>query len=62
VMSDGAQTYVYLKDKNGSFKKQIVVAGSSNGGQMPILSGVAPGDMVVVEGAVLLDNQIDLSN
>ncbi|HEY3806652.1 MAG TPA: efflux RND transporter periplasmic adaptor subunit [Kofleriaceae bacterium] len=63
VMSDGAQTYVYIKDKQtGAFKKRIVVAGSSNGGQMPILSGVSPGDMVVVEGAILLDNQIDLSN
>ncbi|HEY1817920.1 MAG TPA: efflux RND transporter periplasmic adaptor subunit [Kofleriaceae bacterium] len=63
VMSDGAETYVYIKDKQtGAFKKRIVVAGSSNGGQMPILSGVSIGDMVVVEGAILLDNQIDLSN
>ena len=62
VMSDGAQTYVYMKDKSGALKKQIVVAGSSNGGQMPILSGVQPGDQVVVQGGILLDNQIDLSN
>jgi cobalt-zinc-cadmium efflux system membrane fusion protein len=63
VMSDGAQTYVYVKDKKtGALHKQIVIAGSANGGQMPILQGVEPGDMVVVQGGILLDNQIDLSN
>jgi hypothetical protein len=29
---------------------------------MPILSGVEPGDQVVVQGAILLDNQIQLDN
>jgi cobalt-zinc-cadmium efflux system membrane fusion protein len=63
VMSDGAQTYVYIKDKKtGALHKQIVIAGSANGGQMPILQGVEPGDLVVVQGGILLDNQIDLSN
>ena len=63
VMSDGSQSYVYLKDKKtGALRKQIVVAASSNGGQMPILEGVEPGDKVVVQGGILLDNQIDLSN
>ena len=62
VMSDGAQSYVYMKDKTGALKKQIVIAGSSNGGKMPILDGVKVGDQVVVQGGILLDNQIQLSN
>jgi membrane fusion protein, heavy metal efflux system len=62
VMSDGAQTYVYMKTKTGALKKQIVVAGSSNAGKMPILQGVEPGDQVVVQGGILLDNQIQLDN
>jgi RND family efflux transporter MFP subunit len=62
VMSDGAQTYVYVKDKTGALKKRIVVAGSASGGHMPILSGIEPGEQVVVQGAILLDNQIQLDN
>jgi membrane fusion protein, heavy metal efflux system len=62
VMSDGAQTYVYVKDKGGALKKRTVVAGSSSGGKMPILEGLEPGEQVVVQGAILLDNQIQLDN
>jgi RND family efflux transporter MFP subunit len=62
VMSDGAETYVYVKDKTGALKKRVVVAGSASGGRMPILSGLEPGEQVVVQGAILLDNQIQLDN
>jgi cobalt-zinc-cadmium efflux system membrane fusion protein len=62
VMSDGAQTYVYVKDKNGALKKRTVVAGSASAGKMPILDGLEPGEQVVVQGAILLDNQIQLDN
>ncbi|MBV8760036.1 MAG: efflux RND transporter periplasmic adaptor subunit [Deltaproteobacteria bacterium] len=62
VMSDGAQTYVYVKDKSGALKKRTVVAGSASGGKMPILEGLEPGEQVVVQGAILLDNQIQLDN
>jgi len=62
VMSDGAQTYVYMKEKSGALKKRVVVAGSVNGGKIQILQGVEPGDQVVVQGGILLDNQIQLDN
>ncbi|MEO8841738.1 MAG: efflux RND transporter periplasmic adaptor subunit [Kofleriaceae bacterium] len=63
VLSDGLTTYVYLKDpKTGELKRRVVTAGSSSAGKMPILSGVEPGDQVVVQGAILLDNQIQLDN
>jgi len=62
VMSDGAETYVYVKDKSGALKKRTVIAGSSSAGKMPILEGVEPGEQVVVQGAILLDNQIQLDN
>lgn len=62
VMSDGAETYVYVKDKSGALKKRVVVAGSASGGRMPILEGLEPGEQVVVQGAILLDNQIQLDN
>ncbi len=62
VMSDGAQTYVYVKDKSGALKKRTVIAGSASGGKMPILEGLEPGEQVVMQGAILLDNQIQLDN
>ena len=62
VMSDGAETYVYVKDKSGALKKRTVVVGSASGGKVPILEGLEPGEQVVVQGAILLDNQIQLDN
>ena len=62
VLSDGVMTYVYIKDKAGQLKRRVVTVGSSSAGKMPILTGVEPGDQVVVQGAILLDNQIQLDN
>lgn len=62
VMSDGVTTYVYVKEKDGKLKKRVVTAGSVSAGKMPILSGIEPGDQVVVQGGILLDNQIQLDN
>jgi RND family efflux transporter MFP subunit len=67
VMSDGDKSYVYLatpgKDGKGySFHRRDVVAGSVHEGTVPIHSGLAAGDPIVVQGAVLLDNQIQISN
>lgn len=62
VLSDGLTSYVYVKEKDGSLKRRVVTAGSSSAGKMPILAGLEPGDQVVVQGAILLDNQIQLDN
>jgi RND family efflux transporter MFP subunit len=62
VMSDGAQTYVYVKDKDGRLRRRNVVTGSASGGKMPVLAGLEHDEQVVVQGAILLDNQIQLDN
>jgi membrane fusion protein, heavy metal efflux system len=62
VLSDGVTTYVYVKEKNGALKRRNVTAGSASAGRMPILAGLDTGDQVVVQGAILLDNQIQLDN
>ncbi|MEO8551537.1 MAG: efflux RND transporter periplasmic adaptor subunit, partial [Kofleriaceae bacterium] len=62
VLSDGVTTYVYVKEKTGALKRRNVTAGSSSAGKMPILAGLEVGDQVVVQGAILLDNQIQLDN
>jgi RND family efflux transporter MFP subunit len=62
VLSDGVTTYVYIKAKTGALQRRNVTAGSASAGRMPILAGLEVGDQVVVQGAILLDNQIQLDN
>jgi membrane fusion protein, heavy metal efflux system len=67
VMSDGEKSYVYLatpaKDGKGqTFHRRDVTAGSLHEGTVPIYAGLNIGDTIVVQGAVLLDNQIAISN
>lgn len=62
LVSDGAKRYVYVQTEQGRFVRREVVAGSVREGKVPITKGLAPGEVVVEEGAILLDNQIDLSN
>ena len=62
VLSDGVTTYVYVRVKDGKLERRNVTAGSASAGRMPILAGLDIGDQVVVQGAILLDNQIQLDN
>jgi RND family efflux transporter MFP subunit len=62
VMSDGAQSYVYCQEPTGALKRRNVTVGSASGGNVPVLSGIAPTDQIVLTGAILLDNQIQLDN
>jgi membrane fusion protein, heavy metal efflux system len=62
IVSDGRSQYVYAQEGSGHFVRRSVVAGPARNGRVVVTNGVAPGDVVVEQGAVLLDNQIDLSN
>jgi len=62
VMSDGATSYVYVKSDKGELKRRNVTVGSVNAGKIPVIDGVEVGEQVVVQGAILLDNQIQLDN
>ena len=57
LVSDGASQYVYVLDSKGRFVRRAVVAGTVREGRVAVLSGLAAGETVVEEGAVLLDNQ-----
>jgi RND family efflux transporter MFP subunit len=61
VMTDGTQSYLYVQEKSGRFVKRVVTAGPVRDGRVVVLEGLKPGETVVEEGGVLLDNQIDLS-
>lgn len=63
VMSDGEKTYVFVKEpKTGALKRRTVIVGTASSGKVPVLSGIEPGEPVVVQGAILLDNQIQLDD
>lgn len=61
LVSDGAKQYVYVQDSPGHFVRRDVVAGAVRDGRITIVSGLSPNETVVEQGAVLLDNQVDLS-
>ena len=60
VVSDGERQYVYVQDKPGHFARREVIAGSAHEGRIPIIRGLTTGETIVEEGAILLDNQIEI--
>lgn len=62
LVSSGSDRYVYVQQGSGRFEKRSVQAGWSRANRVLVSSGLAPGDVVVAEGAALLDNQIALDN
>ena len=62
VMSDGAKSYVYIKQGSGELVRKDITVGSASEGKVPVLAGLEPSDQVVLRGAILLDNQIQLDN
>jgi RND family efflux transporter MFP subunit len=61
LVSDGAHQYVYVQEKASDFTRREVVAGSAHDGIVPVFRGLATGELVVEEGAILLENQIALA-
>ena len=61
LVSDGPKQYVYVENSPGHFVRRDVVAGAVRDGRISVMSGLKPSETVVEEGAVLLDNQIDLT-
>lgn len=62
VMSDGHHAFVYVENPKGVLRRRDIEIGSVLDGRMPVLSGITPQDRVVVNGVILVDNQIALSN
>lgn len=61
VISDGTASFVYIREK-GALRKRKVTLGPIHGGVATIAAGVESGEQIVVRGATLLDNQIQLDN
>jgi cobalt-zinc-cadmium efflux system membrane fusion protein len=50
----GADSFLFVEETPGHFQRKQVVVGMERDGKVPILEGVAAGDNVVIEGALLL--------
>jgi cobalt-zinc-cadmium efflux system membrane fusion protein len=55
LIKDGDTSIVFVQTEETVFEARKVVLGSPSGGHIPVLSGLNPGDKVVVRGALLLD-------
>ena len=60
LITDGLHQYVYVQCRPGRFDRREIVAGPAHEGQVPVLSGLTPGETIVDEGGFLLDNQLSL--
>ena len=54
VIEAGGRSVVFVESSPGRFDERAVVAGKTAGGLTRIVSGVKPGETVVVDGAMLL--------
>ncbi len=62
LVSDGATQYVYVQSGPGQFARRTVLAGPVRDGQVAITEGLKEGETVVIQGGILLDNQITLAH
>lgn len=59
LVRDGDHSVVYVQTGEGHYERRDVTVGASVEGHVYVQRGVAPGDRVVVEGALLLDGAAD---
>ncbi len=60
LIRDGKESIVYVEQGPGTFiRRTVVIARHVDSGRVQIVSGVSPGERVVVKGALLLDGSAD---
>lgn len=57
VIESGIQPRVFVQRDDGTFEARVVTTGWRNAGRLQILSGLQPGEQVVVSGAFLIDSE-----
>ena len=58
VVMAGGESYVFVGESDSTFIRRKVQAGAEERGMTPVLSGLAPGEKVVVDGAIYLQQLI----
>nr|WP_294791095.1 efflux RND transporter periplasmic adaptor subunit [uncultured Mucilaginibacter sp.] len=62
VLTDGKGSKVWVKNTDGSFSSRIITTGSGNRFYVPVHSGLSSGDIVVTNGAYLLNSEAIFKN
>lgn len=62
ILTDGMGSKVWVKNTNGSFSPRMIKAGMGNQSYAPIISGLTAGDIVVINGAYLLNSEAIFKN
>ena len=62
VLTDGKGTKVWIKNTDNSYSPRMIKIGSGNQTYVPIISGLSAGDIVVTNGAYLLNSQAIFKN
>ena len=62
VLMDGNGSKVWIKNADGSFTPKMVEVGSGNQAYAPVISGLNKGDIVVTNGAYLLNSEAIFKN
>jgi Cu(I)/Ag(I) efflux system membrane fusion protein len=62
ILMDGKGSIVWVKNADGSFSPKMVSVGSGNQNYMPVISGLNMGEVVVTNGAYLLNSEAIFKN
>jgi Cu(I)/Ag(I) efflux system membrane fusion protein len=62
ILTDGKGSQVWVKNSDGSFSSRMIKSGNGNESYMPVLSGLNAGDIVVTNGAYLLNSEAIFKN
>jgi Cu(I)/Ag(I) efflux system membrane fusion protein len=62
VLTNGKGSMVWVKNSDGSFSRKMIKPGAGNSNYVPILSGLNPGDIVITNGAYLLNSEAIFKN
>jgi Cu(I)/Ag(I) efflux system membrane fusion protein len=62
ILSDGQGNKVWIKNTDGSFSPKMIKSGLGNQTFVPVLSGLSAGDIVVTNGAYLLNSEAIFKN
>jgi RND family efflux transporter MFP subunit len=58
VQEDGGRQIVFVAVGEGRFERRVIEAGAAGHDWVPIRTGLAPGDVVVVRGAFVLKSEL----
>jgi multidrug efflux pump subunit AcrA (membrane-fusion protein) len=61
VVHNGSRTTVFIERAPGRFEERAITIGKPAGASVRVLSGVKPGESVVVDGVMLLQGLVKAS-